>query len=167
MRAFKKFGGEEILDLGTYAREYLRVHKDVTLYVGTDSEQYRKHTQFATVVMFYHRGKGAHYVFSKFSAEDGRGGKKKIRDIYSRMFEEMMHSYTTAEYLESELAGFILREGDMKLAIVDVDVNPSPRWKSNTAYSSVTGFLKGERYRFRTKPEAWSASSAADLIVRK
>lgn len=167
MRTFKKFGGEVIADIGEYSREYLRVNKDVTLYVGTDSEQYRKHTQFATVVMFYHHGKGAHYVFSKFHAEDAKGGKKKIKDIYSRMFEEMMHSYTVAEYLEKAVAGYYLREGDFKLATIDVDVNPSDRWKSNQAYASVTGFLKGEQYRFRTKPDAWSASSAADLIVRK
>jgi predicted RNase H-related nuclease YkuK (DUF458 family) len=168
MKNFKRFGDIEVEDLGAYVRDYIIKNKDVTIFVGTDSEQYRKHTQFATCVMLYHEGKGAHYVFRKFSAEDDKGRKTKIKDLFSRMFAEMMHSYEVAEYLEPILAGYYnKRDGDMKLVTVDVDVNPSSRWKSNVAHAAVTGFLRGERYKCRTKPYAWSASCAADLIVRK
>lgn len=168
MNNFKRFGGFEIEDLGGYVREYLTKHKDVVnVYVGTDSDQYRKHTQFATVVLLYHEGKGAHYIFRKFASTDDNGRKTKIKDIFSRMFAEANYSYEIAEYLEKELEGYVTRKGENKLCIIDVDINPLPRWKSNVAYSAVTGFLKGFNYDFRTKPNAWAASGAADLVVRR
>lgn len=168
MKNFKRFGAEEVFDLGAYVKEYLAKNKDVTIYVGTDSVQNKKYTQFATVVMFYHEGKGAHFVFRKFPAEDDKGNKRKIRELFERMFAEMLHSYEVAEYLETAMAGSLYkRDGDKKFVIIDVDVNPNAKWKSNVAYSAITGFLKGERYNHRTKNTAWAASSAADLIVKK
>ena len=47
-----------------------------------------------------------------------------------------------------------------------MDVNPNKRWGSHAAYQEVVGWVQGSGYRYFTKPNAWAASSAADLLCK-
>ena len=54
----------------------------------------------------------------------------------------------------------------MKLVDIDLDFNPNKKWGSNVVHDSAVGMLKGCGFRVRTKPRAWAASCAADLLCK-
>jgi uncharacterized protein len=161
MKDFKKFGGEVIFDLGQYVREYVLKHKEVKIYVGCDSEQYNNHTQYAVVVVLYHEGNGAHYIFR-------RERTKKVKEMFTRLWGEVERVLELADYLEKELDGVYKRENPLeKLVEIHIDLNPSPMHKSNVVFNAGVGTCKGQGYRVKTKPHAFAASVCADLICRK
>lgn len=161
MKDFKKFGGEHIYDLGQYVRDYVTAHKDVTVYVGSDSEQFMRFTQYATVVVFRHASNGAHYIFYREKV-------KRVKDLFTRLWGEVDRVLTVGIYLEKELEGFYQRSNSVeKLVELHLDLNPNPLHKSNIVFNAGVSTLKGYGFRVKCKPEAWAASCAADLICRK
>jgi uncharacterized protein len=165
MKDFKKFGGAIIADLGEYIREYIKEHGNslngIRIYVGCDSEHNGNKTRYATVVLIYHIGAGAHFIFKNESVP-------KVKDMYMKLWGEVERAFTLGEYLETELEGSYKRlVPNEKLVDIDLDLNPNPRWRSNIAYDSGMGFIRSAGYRVRGKPSAWAASCAADLVCRK
>ena len=138
MKGFKKFGGEEIDDLGHYIREYLKKHNDVQIFVGCDSEQYKKFTKYAIVVCLYHTGKGAHVIFKTENAKCAEGRHLKVRNIGERLWSEVERVKELADYLELVLEGHVRRFSvdelilmdlesiQTKLVEVHIDFNPNP-----------------------------------------
>ena len=98
MEYFKQFGGNIIEDLGEYCRNYIRKYPDIVIFVGCDSKQMRKRSLFATAICFYHPNNGAHIIFR-------RDRITKIRDMFSRLWQEAEFSREVSEYLEVELKG--------------------------------------------------------------
>lgn len=161
MENFKKFGGEVIYDLGEYVRDYLIRHPDVKIFVGCDSEQFMKNTQYATVVVLRHPNNGAHYVFFREKV-------KKIKDLYSRLWGEVERVLAMGEYLERELKdSYVKEDPNEKIAELHLDLNPNPLHKSNIVFSAGVSTLKGYGFRVKYKPEAFASSVCADLICRK
>ena len=166
MKDFKKFGGAYIDNLGEYMREYIKEHEHnspngIRIYVGCDSEHNKNKTRYATVVLIYHVGAGAHYIFKTDSVP-------KVKDMYMKLWGEVERAYAIGEYLEKELEGAYKRlDPKEKLVDIDLDLNPNPRWRSHIAYDSGMGFMRANGYRVRGKPTAYAASCAADLVCRK
>lgn len=166
MKNFKRFGGAYIDNLGEYVRDYLKHHEATSpngmrIYVGCDSEHNKKRTRYATVVLIYHIGAGAHYIFDIDSVP-------RVKDMYMKLWGEVERAFKVGEYLEAELEGVYPRTNIIeKLVDIDLDLNPNPRWRSNMAYDAGMGFIKGNGYRVRGKPYAYAASCAADLVCRK
>lgn len=204
MKEFKLFGGHLIDDVEQYAIDYIKEkcvdHSEIMVYVGTDSKQLRKHTMYATAIAFYHVGKGAHIIFNRTKIP-------KVKDLYTRLYNEVEMTRRTAERLDKALKGNYhfryteaniwveiggvkverLREKDRKegtnelaeivdkynseiqhqrLVICDLDLNPSKMHKSNMVHDTGIGVLKGSGFRTRTKPNAWTATCAADLLCK-
>lgn len=199
MIGFKKFGGEIIDDLGQYVRDYISAHDDVQIFVGCDSEQYKKYTKYAVTVCLYHTGKGAHVIFKTENAKCPEGKHMKIKHIGERLWSEVEMVKIVADYLDSALSGHVRRFTEDELILMDlepiqnklvevhVDFNPNPSTpikisrkkrqrssirkmtinRSNELWSAAVGYLVGNGYRVKTKPDAWAASCAADLICKK
>lgn len=187
MESFKKFGGEHVRDVGQYVLDYVTQYPETMVFIGTDSTQLRKQTLYATAVMLYHPGGGAHIVFK-------RDRVPKIKDLFTRLWKEVEIVKEVAEYIDSTLKGKYkfewtkdtlreynnmlrmptdkeLEEANNKLQIerlvfVDLDFNPSENHKSNIVHDAGVGTLKGHGFRVRTKPTAWAASCAADLVCK-
>lgn len=176
---FKKFGGEQIPDVGEYIRNYLKKYPQTSIYVGTDSTSRRGKVTYVTVIACYDeiRKDGVHYIFKR----DVEIGKL---DTFSRMWREMEKSIEVADFLETELEGHLKRYSieDLmvmrnpaggyykvhqdKLVAIDVDINPVPNGGknlSNVAYEAAKGYLVGLGYRERFKPYAWASSCCADM----
>jgi len=179
---FKKFGGEEIPDVGEYLRAYLKKYPLTSVFVGTDSMSKRGKVSYATVIALYDevRKDGVHYIFKR----DKEIGKL---DIFSRMWREVEKSIEVAEHLEVELEGHIKRldiEDLMvmrnpaggyykvhqnKLVTIDIDINPTDgggQNKSFVAYEAAKGYVVGLGYRERFKPHCWAANVCADLVCK-
>ena len=177
---FRKFGGSLIADVGVYLRDYLTKFPNTSIFVGTDSDNKRGKTNYATVVAMYDldRRDGVHYIFC-------RDKTPKEHVIFSRMLQEVQRSLDLADYLEIELEGFVNRissedvskmrdennnlyqSHQTKLCVIDVDINPldgNGHNKSHKAFDAARSWLVGSGYRARFKPHSWSASVSADLI---
>lgn len=198
MKEFKLFGGKIIENIEDYAIQYIKNncvdHSEIIVYVGTDSKQLRKHTLYATAVVFYHVGKGAHIIFS-------RERVPKVKDLFTRLYNEVEMTRIVAEHLDSKLRGnYFFRwteeniwveiggvkaqklkdTGELqklvakynedlrhqKLITCDLDINPDKMYKSSMVHDVGVGTLKGNGFRTRTKPTAWAASCAADLLCK-
>jgi predicted RNase H-related nuclease YkuK (DUF458 family) len=181
---FKKMGGDLVPDLGAYVRDYLAKHDDVKVYVGIDSEQHKRHTTYGMVVILYHDKKGGHLVFKRDNAHDPATGKRiKIRDMFQKLWKEVELAEALGSYFETELEGHykrftieeLMKRGygahQDKLVDIDLDLNPDEgptgKNKSNRVHDAAVSYISGLGYRVRTKPHAWAASCAADLIVDK
>lgn len=179
---FKKFGGEEIANVGQYLREYLAKYPRTSIYVGTDSKSKKGGVVYATIIAMYDeiRKDGVHYIFKR-EREIGK------LDIFSRMWREVEKSVEVAEYLEVELeghlkrydiedlmvmrnpAGGVYRPNQNKLVAIDVDINPTlgdGKNLSNVAYEAAKGYVVGLGYRERFKPHAWASSCGADMLCK-
>lgn len=154
MENFKLFGGYVIDNLSEYCGNYIKNNPDVKLYVGTDSKQLRKKTLYATTICFYHDKHGGHIIYKRIKIN-------KIRDIFTRLWHEVELSKEVTDYLTKELKGIY----DNKIC-VDLDLNPSDKYKSNMVYNAGVGLINGCGYECRTKPDAWAASCAADLLCK-
>lgn len=204
MENFKLFGGHGVDDVGLYIKDYIKAnvkdHSELIIYVGTDSKQMRKHTMYATAIVLYHVRKGAHIIFNRTKVP-------KVKDLFTRLYNEVEMTRVTAEELYLEIKDFYnfkwnsnnigVELGDIKVdnilkedkekgtnrleriieeynkellhvkpIICDIDLNPNNLYKSFMVYDTGVGTLKGSGFRVRSKPNAWAASGAADLLCK-
>jgi predicted RNase H-related nuclease YkuK (DUF458 family) len=129
-KRFKKFGGEQVPNLAEYLRLYLKDNirngYPINVYIGCDSETFRRQVQYATVAAVYDtfRKDGVHYVFAKERTEkaytkiQSTGNKEADKEqlkslrrdvIYKRIWGEVERVLEVAEYLEAELGGYLKR----------------------------------------------------------
>ena len=69
---FRKSSGENIPNLEEYVKEYVSIHPNIDVMVGTDSQTEGGKTKFSTVVAMYDhgdgvQGHGAHCVYRRWS----------------------------------------------------------------------------------------------------
>ena len=184
MKNFKQFGGNIIEDTNLYILEYIKVHPEVTIIIGTDSNNSKGKTVFGTVICFVHPGNGIHVIYTKEIMN-------KIDDIFLRMWTEVTISKTIADEIEIYLHNYkksfeqdrinnipnafkyltdnniLLYKDDLhKICEIHCDINPNKNYKSNIAYQATNGWLKSEGYIVKMKPNSYAASCAADLICR-
>jgi uncharacterized protein len=120
--------------------------------IGTDSQVKGKETEFATVIVFYKKGKGGFmYITNEISLD-------KI-SIKERMLKEVAMSIDVA-YSLCDL--FTKYNVQME---VHVDINTNPNFKSNTALKDAMGYILGMGFVFKAKPDAFASSACANKVV--
>jgi len=174
-RKFKKFGGEIIENIIEYLKPLINKGDDMRIIVGCDSQQRRSYTMYALVIVLYDQGlhNGAHVVFMRIR-------EKKEKFIINRLMNESLYSLDLAEYLDGELQGYYKMpkfekckySGNIptKKIEVHVDVNPNEgknkQNKSNMVYNSIMGMVSSYGFMVKSKPMAYSATYAADLLCK-
>ena len=129
--------------------------------IGTDSQVKTcpnikdgrgKETEFATVIVFVRKGKGAFmYIHNETT--------KRKMPIKERMLDEVARSIDVA-YSLCQL--FIAFNVDME---VHADINTNPNFKSNDALKEAMGYILGMGFAFKAKPHAFASSQCADKMV--
>ena len=147
---YRKLNGTPVPHLANYAKSYLRAHPEVSLSVGTDSQNIGGSSVYATVVAFRHPGKGVHYLLTK---------KREpiISDIITRLFKEAEDSINVAEYLRDQ--------GIYQPITIDVDYNESEEHSYHKLIPMVKGWILGLGYQMNTKQNIQVASIAADHLL--
>lgn len=120
--------------------------------VGSDSQAYKAHVAYATVVVILREGKGG-FMFIK-----NLKGTTKI-STKERMLKEVAMSVETAYAI-----CHILDKYDVELE-VHADINTDPKFESNVALKEAMGYILGMGFVFKAKPNAFASSSCADLAV--
>jgi uncharacterized protein len=121
------------------------------MYIGSDSQTIGNWTVYALVVVLHYGNSGGHVIYSKKTIP-------KVINRFSRLWQEVEDSVELAQYLESN--------GICKPTFIDVDLNPDPRYQSNSLLRAALGYVEGSGYTPRCKPYAISATYIADKICK-
>ena len=156
---------ENVVDyIKTYLKEYENTHY-IEVIVGSDSQNRKRKTEYATVILLHKTdyesgiGKGGHVLYKLETAERPFTPTDAERKDHrsKRLLNEAWKSIELAE---------MLRNNGINVDIIDLDMNPDPKYRSNDVLAQATGWAEGMGYRVRCKPEAMSASYAADTLVK-
>ena len=120
--------------------------------IGTDSQVYTDHTEFATVIVFLREKRGG-FMFIKNDCD------KNAYQLKERMLLEVAKSIETA-YGLCDL--FTKYNVDIE---VHVDINTNPNFESHVALKDSMGYILGMGFAFKAKPDAFASSSCADRAV--
>lgn len=148
---FRKFNREKIESVSEYVKDYVKKHPEVEIIIGSDSQNWRFSTVYATVIALYSPGHGAHCVYNKW-----REKRERITSV--RLINEVNASIDCAEKL--------VNDGAPKATYIDIDVNSSPKFKSSEVYRSARGMVEGMGYTVRDKDDAPLVTTMADFIVK-
>lgn len=146
---FVKVDGTSI-DLIGYTKAYIKSHPEVEIIIGCDSQNKGSKTQYAAVVAFYNPGHGAHVIYSKWQTP-----KEYTNSI--RLINEV---WTSIEIAES------IKYIGCKAKYIDIDINPNPKYKSNSVFKQAVGMCEGMGYKVRFKTLCPLITTFADWIVR-
>ncbi len=146
-----------VIDLVPYVNEYVRNNPDTEIQIGCDSQPIGGVINYALVLVLYNKGKGGHVLYTKIHVKREKGIKNKTQD-FIKLWREVELSLALAEYLRMS--------GCKKVKYIDLDLNPDPTFYSNTVLRSSLGYVTSMGYEPRCKPDAFSASYAADRLSR-
>jgi predicted RNase H-related nuclease YkuK (DUF458 family) len=152
---FKSLGSHEVIhDLFGYIKNIIDTKPETKLYVGTDSQNGRRNTIYATVIVMHinenDSGKGGHVLYSKESLP-------KMRDRFARLWGEVERSVEVSN---------MLRDGGLIIKNIDLDFNEDPRYNSNTVLRSAVGYVEASGYIARWKPHDAFSVRVADQICK-
>jgi predicted RNase H-related nuclease YkuK (DUF458 family) len=152
---FKSLGNHKVVtDIYSYVTDILSSKPDTKLYVGTDSQNSRRLTTYATVIVLHYNendsGKGGHVLYSKETLP-------KMRDRYARLWGEVERSVEVSNMLK-----------DLGLTVknIDLDFNEDPRFNSNTILRSAVGYVEASGFEARWKPHNAFSVRVADQICK-
>jgi uncharacterized protein len=121
--------------------------------IGTDSQVKNSAINFATVIVFKRKNKGAFMLIQNEILQ------RKMA-IKERMLYEVSKSIDIAFKLTPLFIEFAI---DME---VHADINTNPNFKSNTALKEAMGFILGMGFAFKAKPQAFASTSCANKMVQ-
>ena len=150
---FKKFTGEKLSNISQYVKKYCIDHKDIPMeiMIGTDSQNRGAKTIYSTVIVLYNPGHGGHCVFKRWKTD-----RERIRQV--RLLKEVEESINIANEL--------VENGCPKPKYIDIDINPSPKYKSNEVFQTAKGWVEAMGYEVRYKTLGPLVTCAADWIVK-
>lgn len=152
MKQFRTLYGKNIPDIVEYIREYVSTRESVEILIGSDSQCYgNKKTIYGVVIALYTQGKGAHVLCTRES----------VPMEYStpvRLLNEVWKSIEIAEFLKDN--------GLPKPTWIDIDLNPDPRYKSNSVLRQAVGLVEGMGYKVRYKHNGAMMTYSANHLVR-
>lgn len=134
-----------------YLSEKLAERDDIRLYIGTDSQQHGRETWFASVIVLHYGNNGGHVVYSKKKVP-------RIRSREARLWQEVEESVALSNYL--------VAQGFDPPAEVHVDLNPDPKYGSNSLLRAALGYVEGSGYAGVAKHGSFAASHVADKLCK-
>ncbi len=141
---------EEVLE-NAIKREQKAGHR-LKVCVGSDSQAYKTHVEYATVIVVLREGKGGFMFMTNYK------GTKHIT-IKERMLKEVTMSVEVAYAVCN-----ILDRYNVELE-VHADINTDPKFQSNVALKDAMGYILGMGFVFKAKPDAFASSYCADKVV--
>lgn len=152
MREFKTLYGKPITNLLDYIKDYLSTRNNVEILVGCDSQSYRNtKTVYGIVIALYTPGKGAHVLCTRETVP-------LEKNTSLRLLNEVWKSIEVAEHLKNN--------GLPKPSWIDLDLNPDPKYKSNSVLRQAVGLVTGMGYKVRYKQLGALVQYAANHLVR-
>lgn len=150
-KEWRSLSDRRIVEPVSYLKEWTSKNPDYKIYIGCDSNNLLDKTNFATVIVLHRERMGGHVIYN-------RSSELRIRSRYERLWKEVEMSVSAAHLLESWGFG--------KPDYIDIDLNPDPKYQSNTLLSSAVGMVESLGIKARWKSKSPWAISIADSICR-
>ncbi|NBV28187.1 hypothetical protein EBS02_04100 [bacterium] len=149
--SWKKLSTGEKVDLLSYLADWIGANPGYRIYIGCDSKNSSTKTVFVTVIVLHYPRGGGHVIFQKMLTD-------RFQDRHRRLWQEVELSVSTAQ--------FIMQHGITTPDFIDIDLNPDPKYKSNSVLRSAVGLIESIGLRPRYKSIHPWAVSVADYICR-
>lgn len=120
------------------------------VHIGTDSQQSGRVTRFVTVVVIVTPGRGGRVAYRLEVTP-------RIASLRERLQREVWKSVDLGLQCSPIVAGDLT---------VHIDANPVVSHRSSAYVQELVGLVVGQGFRALIKPESWTASHAADHVVR-
>lgn len=151
LKEWRSLTNGDKIDPVSHLSERIRRNPDSKIYVGCDSSSLGDKTTFATVIVLHTKITGGHVIYNRHS-------ERRIQSRFERLWKEVEMSVSAAHLLDSWGFG--------KPDCIDIDLNPDPRYQSNTLLSSAVGMVESMGIKPRWKSKSPWAISVADSICR-
>ena len=149
-RVFRKVEGEAVFDIVKHTLDILNECPYIEIHIGTDSQNHRRNTVYVTAIAYRYGNRGVHYIYNKQKI-------KKIRDKWTRLWNECEYSIEVANWLTSKI--------NVKVEI-DLDYNSEEKHFSSKLVSPAVGLVTSLGYKANIKPDNQIATRAADYHCR-
>jgi len=149
-RVFRTVHGDAIPDVVNHTLDVLKECPWVEVHIGTDSQNHRRSTVYVTVIAYRYGNRGVHYILHKQKA-------KKIKDKWTRLWNEADYSIEVAEWLTQKVK--------VKVEI-DFDFNSDEKYFSSKLVQPAVGWAMSLGYKTNIKPHNQIATKAADYHCR-
>ena len=146
---WKTIKNEAINDIKAFIAKAAAGGQEV--YIGTDSLQSGRYTQFVTVVAILTPGKGGRAAYCQERVP-------KIKSMRERLLKEVWKS------VDFGLGICDIVPGRLTVAI---DANPEIRFASSHYIHELVGLVVGQGFKVQVKPESLAATHIADHVVRQ
>jgi predicted RNase H-related nuclease YkuK (DUF458 family) len=148
---WRSLSDRKVIDPASHLSEWIENNPECKIYIGCDSSNLGPSTTFATVIVLHKENKGGHVIYNRTS-------ESRIKSRYERLWREVELSVSAAHLLTSWGFG--------KPDYIDIDLNPDPKYQSNTLLSSAVGMVESMGIKPRWKSKSPWAISIADSICR-
>lgn len=149
MKIFKRVNGDRV-NVVEHTLQQLNKFPNVSVHIGTDSQNLGAHTVYSTVIAYRFANRGIHYIVCNQKVP-------KIVDIWTRLWKEAELSIETAEWLTAQISVNVQ---------IDMDYNSDEEYKSNKLISAARGWANSLGYKVNVKPNMQIATKAADYQCR-
>jgi predicted RNase H-related nuclease YkuK (DUF458 family) len=130
-----------------------KIEREVSIFFGTDSQNYLSYTRFVSVIVLYVNRNGAHVLVSKFDLP-------KMYDYRYRLLKE---TDITAEVVRNFKP--FLKENKITYE-VHSDYNQSLQYKSAGVVQEATNYMKHLGFELKIKDASFAATYAADHFCK-
>lgn len=149
-KLFRNTSGVPV-DIVKHTLNVIANNTDVEIHVGTDSQNHRRETVYVTAIAYRYGNRGVHYIIHKIRV-------KKIKDRWTRLWNEAEMTIDTAEYLSKKISSLKIQ--------LDFDYNVDERYFSNKLVQASHGWGTSLGYKVNMKPDNQIATKAADYHCR-
>jgi hypothetical protein len=146
-RYFRTVNGQ-LVNIMTHIIEEVERNPQVRIRIGTDSQNTKKSTEFATVIVFRYGKNGAHYIYL-------RQRVKKIKDRFTRLFEEAEKTIQLAEMITGELP--------ISIEALEFDYNARLKTESTKVIPAARGWAESLGYRVLVKEDLKPGDTLEDV----
>lgn len=128
--------------------------KNLTFYIGGDSQFHKGKVTYTTALIMLLGGKGGRGYYHTHKE------RNKVT-IQQRLFTETYEAVAAAMWINPylETLGFNIKE-------IHTDLNPSPNHKSHAMVQTCLGYITGMGFEGVIKPNSWASSTVADYRTK-
>ncbi len=149
-KKFRKIDGEYV-DIVKHTLGILTKDPTVRISIGTDSQNSKRRTFYATVIAYRYKNKGVHIIYNKVKVP-------KIKNTFQRLFKEVELSLETAQWFSSQINVNVT---------IELDYNGNKEYReSHVVIPAAKGWAESLGFKTKVKPEIMPAVYAADFLVR-
>ena len=138
------------VDVVSHTLKILKKHPNAKIYIGTDSQNVKRKTNYVCVIAYRYGNKGVHYIYNKIKIP-------RIKDRFQRLFKETEISIEIAQWFTQQISVDIT---------IDLDYNISPQHESYLALNASMGWVGSLGFKVSPKGNEQVAVKAADYHVR-